>query len=55
MQGQKVVRLLFRLRTGSARLLEDMERYKLIKDDRCVMCESGAGEGVKHVLVMWGI
>ena len=45
-QGQEVVRLLFRLKTGSGGLLEDKKRCKMIIDERCVMCESGAGEDV---------
>ncbi len=47
-QGQGVVRQLFRLRNGSAGLLEDEKQYKIIIDEMCVMCESGAGE-------MWSI
>ena len=27
---------------------------KMIIDKRCVMCESGAGEGVEHLLVTYG-
>ena len=42
MPGQKVVRLLLRLITGSAGL-GDKKRCKMIIDERCVMCESGAG------------
>ena len=53
-QGQEVVRLLFRLRTVSAGLLEDKKRCKMIVDERCVMCESGAGEDVEHLLVLCG-
>ena len=34
------MRLLFRLRTDSAGLLEDKKRCKMIIDERCVMCES---------------
>ena len=44
------MRLLFRLRTGLASLLEDNKRCKMIIDERYVMCESGAGEDVKHLL-----
>ena len=55
MQGQVVVRLLFRLRTGSARLLEDTKKCKIMIDERCVMCENGAGEDVEQMLVTWGI
>ena len=46
------MRLLFRLRTGSAGLLENKKRCKIIMDERCVMCEGGAGEDVEHLLVM---
>ena len=45
------MRLLFRLRTGSAEFLEDKKRCKIILDE---MCESGAGEDVEHLLVMCG-
>ena len=34
--GQEVVRLLFGRRTGSAGLLEDKKRCKMIIDERCV-------------------
>ena len=44
---------LFRLMISSAELLEDKKRCNMITDERCVMCESGAGE-VKHLLVMCG-
>ena len=50
-QSQKVVRLLFRLRTGSVGLLEDKKRCKMTTDERCVMGESGVGEDVEHLLV----
>ena len=50
-QGQEVVRLLFTLRTGSAGLLEDNKRCKMIIDESCVMFDSGAGEDVEHLLV----
>ena len=42
------MRLLFILTTGSAGLFKDKKRYKMIKDERYVMCESGAGEDVEH-------
>ena len=51
MQDQEVVRLLFRLKTSSAGLLEDKKRCEMIIDERCVMCESGEGEDVEHLLV----
>ena len=43
---QNVVRLLFRLRTGLAGLLMDKKRCKMIIEERCVICECGAGEDV---------
>ena len=43
------MKLLFRLRTGSAGLLEDKKRCKLIIDEKCVMC--GAGGDGEHLLV----
>ncbi len=49
------MRLLFRLRTGSTGLLEDKTRCKMIVDERCAMCESGARDDVEHLLVTWGI
>ena len=55
-QGQEVVtlvRLLFRLRTGLAYLLEVKKGCKIIINGRCVMCESGAGD-VEHLLVTCG-
>ena len=42
-QGLASVRLLFRLRTGSAGLLEDKERSRKFSNKRCVMCDSGVG------------
>ena len=48
------MRLLFRLKTGSAGLLEDKKRCKMNIDGRCVMCGSGAGEDVEHLLVTCG-
>ena len=42
------------VRTGSAGLLEDKKRCKMIIDKRCGMCESGAGEDVEHLLVTCG-
>ena len=48
------MRLLFRQRTGSAWLLEGKKIYKTITDERCVICESGAGEDVEHLLVTCG-
>jgi len=49
--GHEELRLRFRLRTGSAGLLEDKKRCKMCTDDRCVLCDSGEVEDVKHFLV----
>ena len=43
-QGQESVRLLFRLRTGSAGLLEDKKSCRMVSDERRVMCDSGVVE-----------
>ena len=40
-QGQESERLLFRLRTGSAGLLENKKRCRMVSDERYVMCNSG--------------
>ena len=48
------MRLLFKLRSGSAVLFEDMKRCKMSIDERCVICESGAGKDVQHLLVTCG-
>ena len=53
-QDQESVRLLFRLRTGSAGLLEDKKRCRMVSDERCVMCDSGIGEDVADFLVGCG-
>ena len=53
-QGQESVRLLFRLRTGSAELLEDNKRCRIVSDERCVMCDSGVVENVAHFLLDCG-
>ena len=48
------MRLLFRLRTGSAGLLEDKKRCRMVSDERCVICDSRIGEDVAHFLVGYG-
>ena len=53
-QDQESVRLLFRLRTGSAGLLEDKKSCRMVSDKRCVMCDSIVGEDVAHFLVGYG-
>ena len=53
--GQEVVRCRFRLRTGSAGLLEDKKRCKkrckLAEEGRCILCYAGVAEDIKHFLV----
>ena len=49
-QVQESVRLLFRLRTGSAGLLKDKMRCTMVSDKRCVMCDNK----VAHFLVGCG-
>ena len=51
-QNQESVRLLFRLRTGSAGL-KDKKKCKMV-DERCVMCDSGVGQDVAHFRVGCG-
>ena len=50
-QGQESVKLLFKLRTGSAGLPEDKKRCRTVSDERCVMYDSDMGEDVAHFLV----
>ena len=53
-QGQVSVRLLFKLRTGSAGLLEDKKSCRMVSDERGVMCDSGVGEDVAYFLIGCG-
>ena len=53
-QRQESVRLLFRLRTGSAGLLDDKKRYRMFSDERCVMCDSRVVENMAHFHVGCG-
>ena len=46
--------MLFKLRTGSAGLLEDKKRCRVVSDERCVMCDSRVGEDVGYFLVGCG-
>ena len=46
------MRLLFRLRTGSAGLLKDKKRCRMVSVGRCVICESRVG---KDVLIFWWV
>ena len=51
LQGQERVRLSFRLRTGSARMLEDKKICRMVGDE---MCDSRVGEDVAHFLMGCG-
>ena len=51
---RRVVRLLFRLRIGSAGLFQDKKRCRMVSYERCVMCDSGVGEDVVNFLVRCG-
>ena len=42
---------MFRLRTGSAWLLEDKKRCRMVSDERCEICDSRVGEDVAHFLL----
>ena len=46
------MRVLFRLRTGSAGLLEDKKKCRPVSDERCVMCDSGVG---RIWLISWWV
>ena len=55
-KGQESVRLLFRLRTSSAGLLEDKKRCRIVSDERFVICDSRVGGGCGSFPVgLWGI
>ena len=53
LQGQESARV-FWLRTGSPGLLEDKKRCRMVRDERCVICDSGVGEDVAHFLMGCG-
>ena len=53
-QDQESVRLQFRLRPGSAGLLEDKKRCRRVSDERYVMCASRGGCG-SFPGGLWGI
>ena len=46
---------MFRLKTGSAGLLEDKMICRMVSDERCVMCGNGVGEDVAPILVVCGL
>ena len=48
------MRLLFRLRIGSAGLLKYKNRCKMITDARCVIYETDAGEDAENLLLICG-
>ncbi len=50
LQGQESVRLMFRLRTGSAGLSEDKKRCRMVSGERYV----GVGEDMARFLVGCG-
>ena len=45
------VRLKFRLRSGYAGLFEDKKRCGMVEEDRCVLCNGGKVEDVKHFVL----
>ena len=51
MGGTWAVRLRFRLRSGSAGLFEDKKRCGMVEEDRCVLCNGGNVEDVKHFVL----
>ena len=50
-EGHVAVRLKFRLRSGSAGLFEDKKRCGMVEEDRCVLCNGGKVEDVKHFVL----
>ena len=48
------VRVRFRLRTGSGGLMEDLKRCRRKSDARCVLCDEGVVEDIRHFLVECG-
>ena len=45
------VRLRFRLRSGSMGLFVDKTRCEMMQEDRCVLCNGGNVENVKHFVL----
>ena len=45
---------LFRFRTGSGGLMEDLKRCRRKSDARCVLCDEGVVEDIRHFLVECG-
>ena len=52
--GQESVRLLFRLRTGSAGLLEEKKICRMVSDERCAMGRSRVGKDETRFLMICG-
>ena len=50
-ESHVAVRLRFRLRSGSAGLFEDKTRCQMMQEDRCVLCNGGNVENVKHFVL----
>ena len=48
------MRLLYRLRTDSAGLLEDKKGCRMASDESCLMCDSGVGVDEAYFLVGCG-
>ncbi len=49
--GHEAARLRFRLRTGSAGLLQDKKRCRMCEDRRCVLCDRLEEEDVGHFVL----
>ena len=45
------VQLRFRLRSGSGGLFEDKKRCRMVEEERCVLCNGGKVEDVKHFVL----
>ena len=50
-ESHVAVQLRFRLGSGSAGLFEDKTRCKMMQEDRCVLCNGGNVENVKHFVL----
>ena len=53
-QGQISTRLSARLWIGSAGLLEDKKRSRMVIDEKCGKCDSRVGEDVAHFQLSYG-
>ena len=50
-ESHVAVQLRFRLRSGSAGLFEDKTRCQMMQEDRCVLCNGGNVENVRHFVL----